>query len=341
MRIIAPALILFSIIVGGIGMHTNVESKPRPEAEATIAQVLAAGGQVPVALDSIDQRSLVAARIEALEVTPDLVVIGDRSWQFLRQDLRWERSLFGAYIDTLRVSDIWTIARQLSAADRMPKTLVLGVSPDFIVTKPGDPSLLDRLANLVSPASEPAVAEISTSEPDAETARATAKPAVSVRHAEFDTLFPDGSVMWSQRRTTAESDTDLDQKVHALKNRLSADAGRAQFRPIGALNSVIGHLKLAGVNVHIVLTPLHPEIDAGIADAPARQTIDLGTKLLLQTARTFDVSAIGSFSPTDAGCPADAFADLETPASECLTRLIDDVLGADRMQPAEIVLSLH
>lgn len=341
MRILAPALILFSILVGGIGMHTSVESKAQPGPEETIAKVLADGGLFQASPNSFDQRALISERINALHQTPDVVVIGDGGWQFLRQDLRWERELFGAYIDTLKVSDIWAIIRQLVSANRLPKTIVLGVSPDFIITDPDHPTLVERVTRWLDPSPSGANDGGNRLSHAGKFRPADPEAVVTLHHAEFDTLFPDGSVIWSQDRVSADTSDDLSAAIDAIESRLKNTNGRARFRPIGALNSVIGHLKLAGVEVHLALSPMHPMVHSSLRGTPQMDIVDLGTELLLQTARTFDAGAVGSFEPGKAKCSAETFANLQIPGSACVARLIDQVIRPSGEPQDAIVLTLR
>ena len=220
----ALALVLLLIVTTGALFHitSNLQRPilgPVPD-EATMGAVLAAGGLFHANADRLDQRALIASRIHHLRQTPDVAVIADRSWQLLQQDLRWQRSVFGAYIDRLMPSDIRQILTGFSDAGHMPGTIILALSPDYLTRKDRILTLASVDASMGTEAAESVLLQEQQSAEPKHYRADRPVPGITPYHATLDTIYPDGSVIWSTKRTRELSNRHLEADALHVVNRL-------------------------------------------------------------------------------------------------------------------------
>ena len=324
----AVLTILLSVLIGvGTFLGLRLERPilaPVPD-EATIGAVLAAGGLYHVDVDELDHRALVEARIRNLRDTPDVVVIADRSWQLLQQDMRWQQRVFGAYIDVLKPSDVRRVMDRFISTGRLPKKVVLGVEPDFFLQKHRSMTLaaVGPDAGSTEP-SEGNVQNVVKRQSSAAIRNPAhrPRPGLAPYDATLDTIYPDGSVIWSTQRKGALAEERPDQaalgQVQELRQRVKSST-LAGFVETG---EIIADTKSRGTEVVIALTPLHPQVYARIYNRWTSQRLHEAVEDLLAVARALDVVTLGSFEPFAAGCKAADFASVATPAPSCLSRLL-------------------
>ncbi len=329
------ACTLAALIVAGFIMTTQTDSQanaPSPREEA-IAAVLAEGGLYHADADGLDHRALVASRISHLTETPDVVVIADRSWQLVQQDLRWGKQVFGAYIDALAPADIERILGQLTAADRMPAKLILGIGPDYVIqhdtriTLPSeDSSASARETQKNAQFGLPEIGLAFGSQP-------IPRPGLTPYDGKLDTLFPDGSVVWSMERSREAQNQNRDQLAERLVESLKQKVKASSFSQIVDTGELIAETKSQGVDVVIALTPLHPAIYGQIYNRQTAFRLHESIEDLLAMARALDVVTLGSFEPFAAGCRDADFATLCVPAPACLSRMLDAgfVVGSSQL----------
>lgn len=317
-------LTVFSLIAGFmLTIQTDSQANTMPVQEDAIGAVLAAGGLYYADADQLDHRALVSSRISHLTETPDIVVIADRSWQLVQQDLRWEKQVFGAYVDRLSPSDVKRFLQELTSANHMPKKVILGIAPDYVIQS-------DEAASL--PVSEPEAhltnAASALGADFADIFRGfdsgfSPRPGLAPKDRKLDTFYPDGSVVWSGDRTrdveSQRSNRTADRLAEALRQKVQA----SPFSQIVATGEVIAETKSHGVEVIIALTPLHPAIYGQIYNKQTAFQLHEGIEDLLAMARALDVVTIGSFEPFAAGCKDGDFAALSVPGSTCLSKLVD------------------
>ena len=309
------------LCITGFVMTTQTDSQanaPTPREDA-IAAILADGGLYHADVEGLDHRALVEARISHLTETPDVVVIADRTWQLVQQDLRWGKQVFGAYVNALAPADIERILEQLSAAGKMPEELILGIGPEYLIQAD------------VSSEGEPGPA---TAMPSGGTfglqkitqafgASAKPRPGLMPYDRLLDTLYPDGSVIWSVDRKKEARSQNREKLAARLAESLKQKVKTSSFSQIVATGELIAETKSQGVEVVIVLTPLHPAIYGQIYNRQTAVRLHESIEDLLAMARGLDVVTLGSFEPFAAGCKDADFATLSVPAPACLSRMLD------------------
>lgn len=299
--------------------------------ETAIGAVLSAGGLYHADAESLDHRALVSARIANLKTTPDVLIIADRKWQLVHQDLRWEKLVFGAYINGLMPDDINEIVKQFEAFERLPRKIVLGISPQFLIDAPIGRHEGKRMPSLDDPGRDgrdllsmfPLFGE-----------QTDPRPGLMPLDARLDTLFPDGSNIWSTRRSKATQRQDIKTAASELAGALITQVERSAFSQIIETGEAIAEAKSAGIEVVIALTPLHPEIYRQIHESPTTLKMHEGLEDLFSMARGLDVTTLGSFEPYAAGCKARDFASVVVPRAVCLQRSLDAAILADPNWPA-------
>lgn len=319
--LLCVALSLFAAMFLLTPQTDSRANAPSPTEDA-IGAILASGGLYHANSRDLDHRALVSARIANLESAPDVLIISDRTWQLVQNDLRWERSVFGAYIDGLSPEDIQAILKQFRTQTLQPRKVILGISPDILINPPpegklktpegSDQTQRSGLATLIRDLGP----------------NATPRPGLAPVDPELDTLFPDGSNVWSIRRTREASSVDIQRKALHLADVLADQVDRSLFTQVVAIGEVIADAKASGIEVVIALTPLHPEVYRQIHETPTTYKLHEGLEDLFSMARGLDVITLGSFEPYAAGCKARDFASVTIPGARCILRSLDAAILA-------------
>lgn len=315
-------------VAGSLSLALQSDSRasaPSPT-ESAIGVVLASGGLYHAQADALDHRQLVSARISNLKDTPDVLIIADRKWQLVQQDLRWGRQVFGAYIDDLAPDDIHQIIGQLEAREHKPKKIVLGISPQFLMQASNDTA--ENVAGAGAGALDGTGFGL-LSIFDNFDVDDTPRPGVAPLDARLDTLFPDGSNVWSMDRSKALAHQDMKTMASKLAQALTSQVERSSFAQIVDTGQMIAEAKSSGIEVVIALTPLHPEIYRLIHQTPTTFKLHEGLEDLFSMARGLEVTTLGSFEPYAAGCKARDFASLAVPGAACIRRSLDAAILAD------------
>jgi len=312
-----------SLLVAIFGVFIAIRSDSNAQShavlEASIGATLASGGLYHVDASTLDHRALVRARIEHLSETPDVVVIADRAWQLVQQDMRWDRRMFGAYLDGLEPDDISRIVRKLLAAGHVPELIVIGLSPRFLAQSSYGAGFW---ANVVDARDRRSAAIGDAPGRVSEVTGASApRPGLRPYDSELDTFFPDGSIVWPISRSSDSSigAEQAEAKVFSLSKALQ----HASFSQIIETGETIADAKAAGIEVVLTLTPLHPEIYGRIHNSRTSERMHEAVEDLLAMARGLDVATLGSFEPYAAGCKATSFASIDVPDQTCLSRFLD------------------
>ncbi|MEM7211697.1 MAG: hypothetical protein AAF479_07345 [Pseudomonadota bacterium] len=317
-----------SLLVAIFGTFFAIEADSRPSdtapPEKAIGAILASGGLYHVDSEQVDHRALVQARLEHLSETPGIVVIADRSWQLVQQDLRWKRRVFGAYVDNLAPRDVEVILRQLLASGKVPETIMIGLTPAFLAGPLNGSNLLSQMVYSGSNGHASDRAQRSLSRLITVQHRpAEPRPGVLPYDEKLDTLFPDGSTVWAMERVASP---DAVIRAKAAKNEalaLSKMLQKSSFTTVVDLGEVIAEARSAGIEVVLTLTPLHPEIYRKIHNTQTSARLHEAVEDLLSMARGLEVTTLGSFEPFAAGCRTSGFASIDVPAQNCLSRFLD------------------
>ena len=334
--ILRPSMLVACVVaftlIAGFMVTTQTTSRanvPTPEEDA-IGAVLSSGGLYHVDVDRLDHRALVSSRINHLTETPDVVVIADRSWQLVQQDLRWGKQIFGAYVDALSPDDVALFLSQLSVADHTPEKVILGIGPDYVTRTVGKADQVASGPNGQSGDTRGSLGEELSDLVGTFASGERPRPGLTPKDQTLDTLFPDGSIVWSARRNRDIEGQNQHQKADLIVKSLRQKVEGSSFSQIVATGEVIADTKSRGVEVIIALTPLHPEVYGQIYNRQTAFRLHEGVEDLLAMARALDVLTLGSFEPFAAGCKDSDFASLSVPAPACLSRMLDAGIVLDK-----------
>jgi hypothetical protein len=331
--------------------------------QAYAPEMYASGGMVPAAeahsnhknyavFDlNLNIRALREEQLKRMTKTPDVILLGASHWQEGNKSLVKGQDFFNAHIHRDYWEDPLGMVELLVRNNRLPKKLIISIRDnqfkpvdqrkDFL-WEPGIPAYrvmsealglktqnyfktlpYDRARAMLS---LPMLFENFTRWYNA---AERPGPTDASRFETLDTLLPDGSITWSNKKMhlfTAER-TKAESLAFALKRE--NDPPIVEPQGVQAFETLLVFLKEKGVKVYLVNPPFNPIFYDRVQGTAYAEGLNQFEKLVQKIASDHHLPLFGSFNPHKLGCTSAMYIDAEHSNMQCLQKIFDQFAVID------------
>jgi hypothetical protein len=300
---------------------------------------------------NLNIRALREEQLKRMTKTPDIILLGASHWQEGNKSLVKGQDLFNAHIHRDYWEDPLGMVELLVKYNRLPKKLIISIRDnqfkpvelrkDFL-WEPGIPAYrvmseklgLETESYIKTLPYDRAKAMLSLPmlfENFTRWYNATEHPGPSAgSHFEtLDTLLPDGSITWSNKKMrlfTAER-TKTESLAFAAKRE--NDPPVVDPQGVKAFNVLLDFLKDKGVTVYLVNPPFNPIFYDRVQGTPFAEGLNRFETLVQNIAADHHLPLFGSFNPHKLGCTSDMYIDAEHSNMRCLQKVFDQFAVID------------
>lgn len=303
---------------------------------------------------NLNIRALREEQLKRMTKTPDIILLGASHWQEGNKSLVKGQELFNSHIHRDYWEDPLGMVELLVKYDRLPKKLIISIRDnqfkpvdlrkDFL-WEPGIPAYrvmseklgletesyiktlpYDRTKAMLS---LPMLFENFT-----RWYNAVEHPgATDGSHFEtLDTLLPDGSITWSNKKMqlfTAER-TKVESLAFAAKRE--NDPPVVDPQGVLAFETLLNFLKEKGVRVYLVNPPFNPIFYDRMQGTPYAEGLTRFETLVQKIAADHHLPLFGSFNPHKIGCTSAMYIDAEHSNMQCLQKIFDQFAVIDNQK---------
>ncbi len=305
---------------------------------------------------NLNIRALRDEQLRRMTKTPDVIILGASHWQEAHADLIPGQNFFNAHIHRDYWEDPLGMVELLIRHDRLPKKLIIAVRDnqftpvaqrkDFL-WEPGIPAYRSMAKRLdLMPESyiktlpyDRARALLSLPMLFENVTRwhnAPEHPGPSdEKHFEtLDTLLPDGSIVWSNRKMNLFTADRTKAESLAFAAKRENDPPQVDPQGVLAFNTLLTFLKEKGVSVSLVKPPFNPTYYDRLQGTPYAEGLARVDSLIDKFASDHQLPVFGSFNPHSVGCTAEMYIDAEHSNEKCLKKIFDQFVALDSAKGA-------
>jgi hypothetical protein len=300
---------------------------------------------------NLNIRALREEQLKRMTKTPDIILLGASHWQEGNKSLVKGQELFNAHIHRDYWEDPLGMVELLVKYDRLPKKLIISIRDnqfkpvelrkDFL-WEPGIPAyrVMSEKLGLETESyiktlpydrgramlSLPMLFENFTRWYNASERPG---PTDGSRFETLDTLLPDGSITWSNKKMqlfTAER-TKAESLAFAAKRE--NDPPVVDPQGVKAFEVLLAFLKEKGVTVYLVNPPFNPIFYDRLQGTPYAEGLTRIEALVQKIANDHKLPLFGSFNPHKLGCTSAMYIDAEHSNMQCLQKIFDQFAVID------------
>ena len=324
------------------------------------------GGMAPAAIAHAKQqnyavfdlnlniRALREEQLKRMTKTPDVILLGASHWQEAHKDLLKGRDFFNAHIHRDYWEDPLGMVELLVRYNRLPKKLIISIRDnqfkpvekrtDFL-WEPGIPAYR-AMAGRLGLKTESYVKTLPYDRARALLSlpmffenftrwyNASERPAASDKSNfdTLDTLLPDGSILWSNRKMMLFTPARTLSESNAFADKRKNDPSMVDPQGVEAFNALLTFLKQQGVSVYLVTPPFNPTFYDRLQGTPFAEGLAKIETLIQEIATKHSLPLFGGFNPHKLGCTADMFIDAEHSHPECLQKVFDQFVAIEKAE---------
>lgn len=306
---------------------------------------------------NLNIRALRDEQLKRMTKTPDVILLGASHWQEAHKDLIKGQEFFNAHIHRDYWEDPLGMVELLVRHNRLPKKLIISIRDnqftpvenrkDFL-WEPGIPAYREMTKRLGLEAES----YIKTLPYDRGRAlislpmlfdnftrwhNATERPGpTDSKHFEtLDTLLPDGSITWSNKRMKLfTQERTLSESINFANKRQNTPP-LVDPKGVEAFEALLNFLKDKGVSVYLVKPPFNPTYYDRLRGSPYAAGLDRIDALIQRIANDHKLPVFGSFNPHTLGCTSEMYIDAEHSNDKCLKKIFDQYMAIDAKSGAQ------
>lgn len=329
-------------------------------------EMYAAEGMVPAANAHAQQlnyavfdlnlniRALREEQLKRMTKTPDVIILGASHWQEAHKDLVKGQDFFNAHIHRDYWEDPLGMVELLVRYNRLPKKLIISIRDnqftplaqrkDFL-WEPGIPAyrvMSERLGlqtqsyikTLPYDRGRALISLPMLFENFTRWHNASEHPGpTAAKHFEtLDTLLPDGSITWSNKKMQLFTPERTKAESIAFADKRQNDPPQVDPQGVEAFEKLLGFLKDKGVSVYLVSPPFNPIYYDRLQGTPYGEGLKRIETLIARIAADHKLPLFGSFNPHKLGCTAEMYIDAEHSNDKCLQKVFDEFTAIDTMR---------
>jgi hypothetical protein len=301
---------------------------------------------------NLNIRALREEQLKRMTKTPEVILLGASHWQEAHRSLLKDYDFFNAHIHRDYWEDPLGMVELLVENNRLPKKLIISIRDnqfkpvelrkDFL-WEPGIPAyrrMSERLglepeSTLKTLPYDRGRALLSLPMLFENVTRwynALERPGPSQeKHFEtLDTLLPDGSIVWSNKRMAIFTAERTKEESDSFAARRRNDPPVFEQKGVDAFNSLLTFLKDKGVSVYLVKPPFNPTYYDQLQGTPYAEGLSKMEALIDTIAADHNLPLFGSFNPHDLGCTSEMYIDAEHSNDKCLQKIFDQFVAIDK-----------
>ncbi len=326
-----------------------------------IAEALAAGQNYAVFDLNVNIREIRDAHIARMPVAPELAILGASHWQEAHMDLLPGINAYNAHVHRDYWEDMLGMAEMFIRHDKLPKRMVISIRDNLFtpVEKRKDHLWLPGVPYYRAMAKRLGLKEQGIIEtlPVARWREIVSVPmlfenvtrwfnaeehphATSSRYLKtLDTLLPDGSIIWSREHRALFTQKRTNALSVAFANVNAGAPPQIDPKGVEAIEALLIDLKSRGVEVIFAHPPFNPDYFERVRKAPYMAGLERVKNLAKRLAEKHGLRTVGSFDPADIGCDASMYIDAEHANSDCLGRIMHQIMRPDAKPEAPQVVA--
>jgi hypothetical protein len=300
---------------------------------------------------NLNIRALREEQLKRMTKTPDIILLGASHWQEGNKSLVKGQDLFNSHIHRDYWEDPLGMVELLVKYDRLPKKLIISIRDnqfkpvelrkDFL-WEPGIPAYrvmseklgLETESYIKTLPYDRAKAMLSLPmlfENFTRWYNATEHPGPSAgSHFEtLDTLLPDGSITWSNKKMRLFTAERTKAESLAFAEKRENDPPVVDPQGVKAFNVLLDFLKEKGVTVYLVNPPFNPIFYDRVQGTPYAAGLSRFETLVQKIATDHHLPLFGSFNPHKLGCTSAMYIDAEHSNMQCLQKIFDQFAVID------------
>ena len=303
---------------------------------------------------NLNVRALREEQLKRMTKTPDVIILGASHWQEGHKDLVKGQDFFNAHIHRDYWEDPLGMVELLVKYNRLPKKLIISIRDkqftpvdqrkDFL-WEPGIPAYRTMSAKLgletesylktlpydrvKAMLSLPMLFENFT-----RWYNASEHPGpVDGSHFEnLDTLLPDGSIIWSNKKMRLFTPQRTEEQALAFAAQSENDPPQVDPQGVKAFDALLTFLKEKGVKVYLVNPPFNPIFYDRVQGTPYADGLGRIETLVHKFAADHHLPLFGGFNPHKLGCTAAMYIDAEHSNMQCLQKIFDQFAVLDNQK---------
>jgi hypothetical protein len=300
---------------------------------------------------NLNVRALREEQLKRMTNTPDIILLGASHWQEGNKSLVKGQDLFNAHIHRDYWEDPLGMVELLVKYNRLPKKLIISIRDnqfkpvdlrtDFL-WEPGIPAYrvmseklgLETESYVKTLPYDRARAMLSLPmlfENFTRWYNASERPGPSDgSHFEaLDTLLPDGSITWSNKKMRLFTPQRTETEALAFAAKRENDPPQVDPQGVKAFDTLLTFLAKKGVKVYLVNPPFNPIFYDRVQGKPYAAGLARIETLVKKFATDHHLPLFGSFNPHKLGCTSDMYIDAEHSNMQCLQKIFDQFAALD------------
>jgi hypothetical protein len=298
---------------------------------------------------NLNIRALREEQLKRMTKTPDVILLGASHWQEAHKDLIKGEDFFNSHIHRDYWEDPLGMVELLLRYDRLPKKLIISIRDnqftpvenrkDFL-WEPGIPAYRE-MSKRLGLETESYVKTLPYDRGRAMISlpmlfenftrwyNAPEHPGASLsKHFEtLDTLLPDGSITWSNKKMMLFTPERTKSLAIAFADKRRNDPPKVDPQGVIAFEALLNFLKDKGVSVYLVNPPFNPTYYDRLQGTPYFEGLQRIEKLVQRIATDHKLPLFGSFNPHALGCTSDMYIDAEHANDKCLQKIFDQYMA--------------
>lgn len=300
---------------------------------------------------NLNIRALREEQLKRMTKTPDVIILGASHWQEGHKDLVKGQDFFNAHIHRDYWEDPLGMVELLVKYNRLPKKLIISIRDnqftpvdqrkDFL-WEPGIPAYrtmsdqlgLETESYVKTLPYDRAKAMLSLPmlfENFTRWYNASERPGstASAHFESLDTLLPDGSILWSNKKMRLFTPERTESESLAFAAKRQNDPPQVDPQGVIAFDALLTFLKQKGVSVYLVNPPFNPIFYDRVQGTPYAAGLVRIESLVQKFAADHHLPLFGSFNPHKLGCTAAMYIDAEHSNMQCLQKIFDQFAVLD------------